>query len=189
MWFESFRHERANDPLFCLCQIEVRDRREPRYGVQRLHWGRLQRREKIKKTSLLLLSFPPSLSSSSLQWSGYRPSQCRHTKCTGFCKIISRKTNNTRNYILKGGVGKGFFKVVHLRLDFLNKYLYDNKENLLYWKSLDLCENFHTLQWRTIKPVYDFYHDSFQNLCCVETLTWFRSVASMASERVCSAWW
>ena len=125
------------NPLCCLPQIEVRDRREPRYGVQRLHWGQQWHwKPSLLFSSLLFSSLlfssllspicfsefssllvPSLLSSPMIRIS---PTFNADTKCTGFCKIKTTTTTTTTtkntgiNYILKKKIIQGC--TVHLTL-------------------------------------------------------------------------
>ena len=144
------------NPLCCLPQIEVRDRREPRYGVQRLHWGQQWHwKPSLLFSSLLFSSLlfssllspicfsefssllvPSLLSSPMIRIS---PTFNADTKCTGFCKIKTTTTTTTTkntgiNYILKKNNNyTRLYSAFNTLNDFLNEYLYDEKKRKRFY--------------------------------------------------------
>lgn len=75
----------SKNPLSCFCQIEVRDRREPRYGVQRLHWGENKWHWKTSLPLVSVFSHPSTIYF--FPMIRISPNLNADTKCTGFCKI------------------------------------------------------------------------------------------------------
>lgn len=102
---------KLKNPLSCFWQIEVRDRNEPRYGVQRLHWGQ----EWHWKPSFTLSHM--TLFSTLVWWSRHHPNPLQ----TLNVKDCAWKKQCTAHFWEENKHGC----TEHLTLHLLSKYLYD----------------------------------------------------------------
>lgn len=132
---------------FCSCQIEVRDRCEPRYGVQRLHWG--------QKWNPFHLSYmtPPNYFCLKIR---ILLSLNASSECTGFCKL--KKKKHTWLYFEEHKIHGC---TVNLTLGLISEFLYDGEKCCLkYW----FVSIFKLLRGRTIISIYDLIIHFFKTL-------------------------